>query len=62
MSSQESGCNCGDSCKCGVTCNCGSSQTKTTDTAPKRAFVIRQSNGNASKKLFTQREQRGYGK
>ncbi|CAG8515288.1 12515_t:CDS:2 [Cetraspora pellucida] len=47
MSSQESGCNCGDSCKCGATCNCGSSQTKTTDTAPKRAFVIRKRNDNA---------------
>ncbi|CAG8514771.1 16314_t:CDS:1, partial [Cetraspora pellucida] len=47
MSSQESGCNCGDSCNCGATCNCGSSQPKTTDTAPKRAFVIRKSNDNA---------------
>ncbi|CAG8709029.1 896_t:CDS:2, partial [Dentiscutata erythropus] len=49
MSSQESGCNCGESCKCGSTCNCGT-KTKTSETTSttKRAFVVRQTNINES--------------
>ncbi|KAF0441102.1 hypothetical protein F8M41_003949 [Gigaspora margarita] len=47
MSSQESGCNCGESCKCGPSCTCGT-QTKISETTSttKRAFVVRQNNNN----------------